>query len=323
VPSRTLRIFFHDNCFDGATSAALFGAFYQARTPGSEVRLSGVQHKAGDPFAGLAFDGDDNACVDFRYSADPRMTWWFDHHVSAFQPAELRRHFDADTGGQKFYDPEAQSCAIFLARVLERTFGWTPDDPTGSWKELVAWANLIDGAKFPSPQVAVELREPALLLMTWIEHNHDPALGHRLIRGLGHRPLAELAAEPFVADALAPRLVEHRRHIDLITRRADYRDGIIYFDLTADGVAAHNKFIPYTLHPEASYTVGLTRSAERVKISIGSNPWFPETRRHNIAALCERFGGGGHPVVGAISLPPDQLERAREIVAIVRAELAG
>jgi hypothetical protein len=323
VSPRTLRIFFHDSCFDGATSAALFGAYYQDVHPGAEIKLRGVQHRRGDPFEGARFDGDDNACVDFRYSADPRLTWWFDHHVSAFQPPELRAHFEADTSGQKFFDPEAQSCSIFIERVLGERFGWRPADPGGHWAELVHWANLIDGAKFPSPAVAVELAEPALRIMTWLESNHDPALTKQLIRALGRRSLAELAAEPFIAEALAPRLVEHRRHIELIAQRARYDGGVIFFDLADDGVAAHNKFIPYTLHPDAAYTVGVTRGADRAKISVGSNPWRPELRRHDIAAICERYGGGGHPVVGAVSLPPEELARARQIADLIRRELAG
>jgi hypothetical protein len=320
--SPSLRILFHDNCFDGATSAALFAAFHAARHPGAEIRLTGVQHRRGDPFEGVPFDADEHACVDFRYSADPRMTWWFDHHVSAFQPPELRADFAADTSGRKFYDPTAQSCSRFLTEVLADRFGWTPDDPDGHWAELVGWAHLIDGAKFPSPTVAVELREPALRLMTWIEQNRDATLTDRLIRALGRRSLAALAAEPFVEGPLAPRLVEHAHHIELVRRRAVLDRGVVFFDLADDGVAAHNKFIPYMIYPDAAYTLGVTRGSDRVKISVGSNPWRPELRRHDIAALCERYGGGGHPVVGAISLPPDELARAREIAADLRALLA-
>ncbi len=44
----------------------------------------------------------------------------------------------------------------------------------------------------------------------------------------------------------------------------------------------------------------------------------------NLARICERYGGGGHARVGAISFPPDQEEQARaaarEIVAELRAK---
>jgi len=316
-----LKIFFHDNCFDGATSAALFADFYRARHPGAEIALQGVQHRRGDPFAGLAMDGDDNACVDFRYSADPRMTWWFDHHVSAFQPHELRLHFEADDSGQKFYDPQAPSCALFLHRVLASRFEFLPSDPHGVWADLVRWADIIDSARFESARAAVEVGEPALRIMTWLEHNREPSLTHRLIGELGHRPLTEIVDEPWIAGPLLPLLEEHRRHVDIIKKRA-VRDGdVIFFDLTEDAVIAHNKFIAYMLFPDTVYTVSLTRGPDRAKVSVGSNPWGPRPRSHNIAEICERFGGGGHPVVGAVSLPAQQLVRAREIAHLIVGEL--
>lgn len=322
--SRTLKIFFHDNCFDGATSAALFGAFYRGHIDASaDVALQGVQHKRGDPFDDYAIDGDDNACVDFRYSPHDKMTWWFDHHISAFQPKDLQEHFEADTSGQKFYDPTARSCAKFQLGVLADTFSWQPHDPEGAWKELLHWADIIDGAQFESAELAVRLEQPALRIMTWLEHNGDPSAIHQLIRQFGTRNLADIAAQDWITGPLEPVMAAHRENIELIGERAVCADGVVYFDLSEDGVAAHNKFIAYMLFPESRYTVGVTRSSQRAKISVGSNPWSGRERTHNIAAICERFGGGGHPVVGAVSLAPDQIERAREIARLIRDELAG
>jgi len=44
-------------------------------------------------------------------------------------------------------------------------------------------------------------------------------------------------------------------------------------------------------------------------------------RAHDIAKLCERYGGGGHPVVGAVTLPPGRLDEARRIAAEITAAL--
>ncbi len=317
--ARALKIFYHDNCFDGAASTAVFADFYRAKIDAdAEISLQGLQHKRGDPFAGHALEGDDNACVDFRYCASERMTWWFDHHVSAFQPPELREHFEADSSGQKFYDPTAPSCTKFEVDTLAEKFGY---ELPASFGELVHWAEIIDSASFPSAEMAVELAEPALQLMTWLEHNRDASASHRLIGLFGHEPLAALAAEPWIQGPLAPELELHRRNIELIEKHAAFESGVVFFDLIDEGVAAYNKFIPYRIYPSASYTVGVTRFPERVKISVGSNPWRRPEIPHNIAAICERFGGGGHPVVGAISFPPEEVARAREVAAIVRAEL--
>ena len=83
------------------------------------------------------------------------------------------------------------------------------------------------------------------------------------------------------------------------------------------------KFIPYYVHPETTYSVAVTRGPARTKISVGSNPFSPRPRRHNIATICERYGGGGHAVVGAVSLKRDEVERAREVAHEIVAELSG
>jgi nanoRNase/pAp phosphatase (c-di-AMP/oligoRNAs hydrolase) len=59
----------------------------------------------------------------------------------------------------------------------------------------------------------------------------------------------------------------------------------------------------------------------RSKISVGCNPWRGERRTANIASICGRYGGGGHPVVGAVSLTAAELPRTRQIAAEISAEL--
>jgi hypothetical protein len=314
-----LKILFHDNCFDGLASAALFARFYRERiSAAADVVYQGVQHRPGDAFPPDAFAGDETACVDFRYSTNPRLTWWFDHHLSAFQPPEDRAHFEADRSGKKFYDPEARSCTKFEAGVLAGRYGFD----TARFAELIDWADVIDGAQFPDARTAVELEAPALKLMTWIENNKDNALKARLAEELQARSIADLVAEPWIARPLEPLLERHRQAIQAIRARATEKDGVVFFDLADAGIDAHNKFIAYLLFPGCRYTVGLTRTTSRVKISVGSNPWTATPRTHNIARICERYGGGGHPVVGAISLPPGETARAREVAREIVDELA-
>src|SRR5687767_5382726 len=163
-----VQVLFHDNCFDGAASAAVFTRFYRERIRADATfTYRGLAHQAGgaaiDP---AVFTGDENAIVDFRYSQDPRLTWWFDHHVSAFQQPGDEAHFRADSSGRKFHDPARKSCTRYLADVVEARYGWRPP---AVMKDLLEWAEIIDGALFSSPRMAVELQEPALRLMTVLE----------------------------------------------------------------------------------------------------------------------------------------------------------
>jgi nanoRNase/pAp phosphatase (c-di-AMP/oligoRNAs hydrolase) len=90
-------------------------------------------------------------------------------------------------------------------------------------------------------------------------------------------------------------------------------------DLGDTGIESANKFIAYDLFPEARYTVVVSRDPGRTKVSVGSNPWPTTPRTHDLSRICERYGGGGHPAVGAVTLPPDRIEEARRIAA----EIAG
>ena len=316
-----LRVLYHGNCFDGSASAGLFARYFRERlAPGNSlVAYTPMQHKGdAQPIAANLLDGDVNACVDFRYSQDPRLDWWFDHHVSAFQLPGDEAHFRADQSGQKFYDPHAKSCTKFLASTLAARFGFD----IARFAELLAWAEIIDGALFPSAAMAVELREPALRLMTWVENNRDKALAERFIEELVSRPLAEIAADAYVAEALQPLLARHEQNIAAMRRLSRLDQGVVTSDLIPEGIATINKFIVYYLHPEARYSVTLLATPERYKISVGSNPWPKSPRTHDIAKLCEKYGGGGHPAVGAISLPKTDLAAVRkvagEVVAFLR-----
>jgi hypothetical protein len=55
---------------------------------------------------------------------------------------------------------------------------------------------------------------------------------------------------------------------------------------------------------------------------VGSNPWTPHEPSHNLASICERYGGGGHSRVGAISYGPNQLDRARATAKEIIEELS-
>ncbi|TMP96211.1 MAG: hypothetical protein E6L09_15340 [Verrucomicrobia bacterium] len=315
-----LRVLYHGHCFDGVASAATFTRFYNERiNAGADVQYAGLLHRPGNLlFEGNMFDGDENAIVDFKYSPSDKLTWWFDHHQSAFLTPEDEAHFQADHSGKKFLDATRKSCTEFIADVAHSKFGFN-DEPL---RDLVHWAHIIDGALYESAAQCVELKDPPLQLMQAIEADPDETFIEQIIRDLTARPLNEVATSAEVQRRFQPILKQHRETLETIRRKAAYSDGVVHFDLVDEGYEGFNKFIPYYLFPEATYSVALTRAPQRTKISVGSNPWAPRPRRHNIASLCERYGGGGHAVVGAISFAPDEVEAARAALREIVAELS-
>src|SRR5262249_46497002 len=157
--------------------------------------------------------------VDFKYSTSPKVTWWFDHHQSAFLTPADQEHFEQHSSNYKFFDPDYKSCTKFIATIAEQRFGFDARPVA----ELVEWADIIDGAQFPDARTAVEVREPAMRLAMVIEASRDPLFPSQLIPLLAVQPLAKTVAEPFIAGLLPPLLERHQKSIGLLKERTECR----------------------------------------------------------------------------------------------------
>jgi hypothetical protein len=313
-----VRVLYHDHCFDGAASAAFFSRFMRgAFHPDAGFKYTGMAHRASQIFEDSLFDGDENAIVDFKYSSNPKLTWWFDHHQSAFLTPEDARHFQADHSEKKMYDPSYKSCTNFISTMARKKWGFAAPD----LDDLVHWANIIDGAQYADPKTAVELGAPAMKLTLVIESSKGSDIVQRIIGYMQQMTLEEIVNRPDIQDLFNPLYERHLKSLHIIRDRASESGGVITFDLTGCDLEGYNKFIPYYLYPGSTYTVSVSPSTFRTKISVGSNPWAPEEPRHNLASICERYGGGGHARVGAISLEPGQVDQARLVAAEIATEL--
>ncbi len=317
--SKKVRICFHDRCFDGTSSAAVFSRFYRERIdPQAEFHYSGLVHQpAGTVIDPEMFDGEENVIVDFKYSPSPRLTWWFDHHQSAFLSPQDAEHFRGERSGRKFYDPSYRSCTKFLSHIARDQFGFNPEP----LRELIQWADIIDGAQYESPQAAVKMNVPATQLALVIEASRDDQLTTRLIPDLARRSLAEVVQRPDVAEHFQELYRRHQSSMEVLRGRIEYDRGVVYFDIADQPLEGYNKFIPYDLYPDCVYSVGVSSSSQRIKVAVGSNPWKLPEERKNLASLCERYGGGGHAREAAISFEPDQGERARQAGREIAEEL--
>lgn len=315
-----VRVLYHDHCFDGAASAAFFSRFARDRFyPGAEFSYTGMAHKADQLFEESDFDGDENTIVDFKYSNSDRVTWWFDHHQSAFLCPEDQRDYEAKKASRRFYfDPTYRSCTEWIAHVARTVYGYEAPDLAN----LVHWAGIIDGASYSSAEEAVGMREPAMKLTLVIEAVKGSELVQHIIRLMQRQSLAEILTDPRVQQTFQPLYERHLRSIDVIRASAGCRDKVIFFDVADQDMEGYNKFIPYSLFPEGVYTVSVSKASFRTKVSVGSNPWAKEEPSHNLATICERYGGGGHPRVGAISFQPSQVEEARKAAREIVQELS-
>ncbi len=316
----------HGHCFDGLASAVLFTRLYEhiegAGT--AAFRYLGAGYGPGqngvDP---AVLDGDVNAILDFRFSRAKNLTWYFDHHVSAFPTPDDREAFSQAatvTPPRMFHDGTYSSCTKLIADVGKARFGF--DVEALGLTELVRWADIIDAARFPSAEMAVDRNEPALQLMTVVENHGDASFLTKMVPELLTRPLDEVARGKAVQEAYLPLRAAQQGFVELVKKHARVIGSAVLVDLSHVSIETAAKFVTYALYPTSAYSILLTRSASKCKLSLGYNPWSNVPRTHDIAKICERHGGGGHPVVGAISLPSGDVERAKALAAALAEELS-
>jgi hypothetical protein len=313
----------HGHCFDGMASAVMFTHMLRSIEDGKRAKVPFVYRgQAYDPGKNgvdpaIFANASDTAILDFRYTATDKLVWYFDHHVSAFPTDREREHFaKLENTGRAFYDAHAGSCTILIDRVARETFGVD----TSKYADLVRWADLIDTAGFPTARMAVDRSEPEMRLLAVIEQQGDDKLLDDLVRRLTDRPLAEVAHDADLVARYTPIGALHRDQVERIRTREKLNGEVVWVDLLDTLTETVTKFVTYADVPDAPYSVVASRTERRCKISVGYNPWCGKPRQHDIAKICERYGGGGHPVVGAIALPPDP-EKARKIALDIVEEL--
>src|SRR5258706_13653332 len=117
----------HGHCFDGLCSAVMFTRLLREVHAGQPMRFTYHSSGYGPTQNGVdpkLLVGDANAILDFRFSTSPALTWYFDHHVSAFPTPEDRGVYEARVRATKdgpaaarrmFHDGAYSSCTKLIA----------------------------------------------------------------------------------------------------------------------------------------------------------------------------------------------------------------
>lgn len=312
----------HGHCFDGLASAVMFTRLRQSLDgdrPTFVYRGCGYgvgQQRPDDRL--LA--GDENAILDYRFSASPKLSWFFDHHRTAFSTSAERQLFEQRaTSGRFFYDAECSSCTRLLERVGREQFNFRDS----GLDELVRWADTIDTAGFESPEQAIDRSHPVMRMVSVVEHYGDDRFLTRMVPKLLETPLVEVAASKEITDRYKPLGKRHERFVERVKARAQRLGRVVFVDLTGEVQETVGKFVTYALYPDCTYSVVVSLMKNGVKISVGYNPWSGHELDADISAICARHGGGGHPVVGGISFKAEDLAGAREVAREVVRELSG
>jgi hypothetical protein len=316
---RDILVATHGHCFDGMASAALFTHLARALEPAAAL---GFRYKSCGYGPGMQMipepwlDGEESAILDFRYTPSKKVTWYFDHHITGFGSVEERdralagaapaRGPGAPDKPQVHYDPTYGSCAKLIADVARERFGAS----MSPHEELIAWADRIDSARFASAEEATRRDEPVLQLAAVIEHHADGPFLNAHVAKLLERSVTEVAKSPEIQALWAPIAASRDAFTRRVEKSATRKGRVVHVDLTDAPLDVAAKFVTYALYPDCTYSVTVSRNKQHYKLSIGYNPWSGHPRLHDIASICRREGGGGHPAVGACSFPLSAREKA-------------
>jgi hypothetical protein len=309
----------HGHCFDGLASAALFSEVFERLEGKTNITYLACGYGPGHRTP-PTLDGDFNALLDYRYIGSSRLTHYFDHHATAFETPEERASFEAQklSFPQNFvWDPSAVSCATLIARHAEKTWGLEFD----AHKDLLAWAHKIDGARFESAEEASDREAPVMRLTSVVEKFGSKSFLSEAVPLLRSEGLAALAEAPLVKNhyrSLAKKFLEYARRVEL---RGRMEGEVAFVDLTEKPVEVVAKFAQYEKFPLATYSILVTLMTNSVKISVGYNPWCTSPRRAALGDICAEYGGGGHPYVGAVALPLDEVSKALELASTISRRL--
>jgi len=312
----------HGHCFDGLASAVVFTRLVrkiEGEKAAFTYRACGYGEGQLTPTDDV-LSGDQNAVLDYRFAPTDRLTWYFDHHRTAFADASEREMFARrESTGRFFYEPAYTSCTKLVCEVAQDKFGV---GLTGL-EDLVHWADVIDSAAFKNPEEALDRSNPVMRLAAVVERYGDDKLLSELVPKLLERPLTEIARLPEMEKRYGKIAAQHERFVERVRARAVQKGRVVMVDLTDEALEMIGKFVTYALYPHAVYSVivGLMKNA--TKISVGYNPWSGLPCDVDISAICARYGGGGHPFVGAVQFGRQEIARAREVALEIATELAG
>ena len=311
----------HGHCFDGVGSAVVFTRLLRALDKSVDCRYRACGYGVGQLHVDeQVLSGEQNAILDYRFFASDRLTWYFDHHRTAFRTPEDRAEFDARaSAGRFFFDPAYASCTKLVADVARERFDLV--DPM--LEELVRWADIVDAARFDSAEHAIDRKNPVLRLVAVIEHQGDDSFLTKLVPELLGKPLLEVASSADIERRYRPIGEKQERFVERVRAKAELRGRVVFVDLTDAVLETVGKFVTYALYPREAYSVIVGRLKSGIKVSVGYNPWSNQPLDADISAICARYGGGGHPVVGGISFETKDVERAREIALRIADELSG
>jgi hypothetical protein len=260
----------------------------------------------------------------------PECSLWFDHHIT--NTDSWLRHIGASS--PKTQDPTIVPgkggfrLAPSAARVVYEYYATEGGrrQATGNrvkeglkilqserMKTLLEETDKID-AGLLTPEDVLRPAGYVLISMTLDgKRAEDKPYWLRLIDLLRDAPLDEVLRDSEVRRRCREILDAQETLKKILLERTTLKGNVIVVDLRGAGeIPDGNRFLLYTLFPAGNISLKIADDPQRpntTAISVGYNI-FNTTSKVNVGALMEKYGGGGHRVVGSCRMPAREAETA-------------
>jgi hypothetical protein len=241
----------------------------------------------------------------------PRCGMWFDNHLLTDKNATPPRGFV----GRYAQAPSA-------ARVVYDHY--LPAHPElRRFEALLAETDRFDSAQLTLDDI---IAPKGYILLAY---TLDPRTGlgafqeyfHKVLSAFREKSLAEVLELPEVQERVVRMREQDRTFRDVTLAHSRLEGTVVITDFRAiTSIPVGNRFLVYTLFPEASLSMRIHWNPRReaVNVSVGRSI-LNRTSRTNVGVLLSMHGGGGHAGAGSCQFTPDAADAGiREILAVLQ-----
>jgi len=258
----------------------------------------------------------------------PNCTLWFDHHITNTMP-EFDRPIMPGKGGFRLAPSAARVVYEYYTEAGNRHKATGKSDSeegelflaSERIKFLLQDADKIDAGQLTREDVLNSQGYVLVSMTTYGRYVEDEPYWLRIIDLLRDKSLEETMDDAEVKRRCQKVLAFQEKLRAILLANTTLKRNVIYVDLRqVHDLPDGNRFLLFTLFPQGNIAVKVsydTQRADTTAISVGYNI-FNKTATVNVGELLQRYGGGGHKVVGSCRVPNDKAEQAiQEIVAAV------
>ncbi|HEX9660823.1 MAG TPA: exopolyphosphatase [Candidatus Binatia bacterium] len=258
----------------------------------------------------------------------PNCTLWFDHHITNTMP-EFDRPIMPGKGGFRLAPSAARVVYEYYMEAGNRHKATGKSDgeegelflASERIKFLLQDADKIDAGQLTREDVLNPQGYVLVSMTTDGRYSEDEPYWLRIIELLRDKSLEETMDDAEVKRRCQKVLAFQEKLRAILLANTTVKRNVIYVDLRqVHDLPDGNRFLLFTLFPQGNIAVKVsydTQRADTTAISVGYNI-FNKTATVNVGELLQRYGGGGHKVVGSCRVPNDKAEQAiQEIVAAV------